>query len=286
MTCPRCGSFNNRQRGTRHGKQRVQCKDCGRYFRSEITFEKSDAEKFPAVLVFDIETLPIVAYTWGVYDTNIQTEGIIKDWCVLAWSAKWLNDDKVISDVLTSGEAKTRNDKRLVSGFWKLLDDADVVIGHNGRDFDIKKLNTRFMYNKINPPSSYKVIDTLISARSAFGMTFNKLDYLAQYLGMKRKKHTEFSLWVKCDQGDKTALSDMREYNERDVEVLEDVYMRIRQWMPNHPRFNVYEKVIGVCPVCFGEYNLIGLYQAAKQQYKEYRCTKCHSVFHSTKPEK
>jgi hypothetical protein len=238
----------------------------------------------PAVLVMDIETLPIVAYTWGAWDQNINMEQIIKDWVILGWSGKWLDDDKIISDILTPKEAVNRDDGRIVKNLWKLLDDADIVIAHNGKAFDLPRSNTRFLYHKMGPPSSYKVIDTLIAARSAFGLTYNRLDYVAKYLGAQRKKETDFQLWIDCDHGDKEALQRMQNYNIGDVETLEQVYLKIRSYIPNHPRLTSYDRVKGRCPVCLSDYTLIGTYQAPIKQYPEYRCNSCGAVFHSTKP--
>jgi hypothetical protein len=282
MICPNCGSertkkagFSFKLNGTR---QRFKCHECQKDF-----YEGDVKEEFPAVLLFDIETLPIKAYTWGVWEQNIRTEQIIEDWTVLAWSAKWLDDPRMIADCLTPKEAVARDDKRICQSLWRLLDDSDVVIAQNGRKFDLPKMNTRFWKHKLYPPSSYKVIDTLESARKVFGMTFNSLDYLGEYLGFGKKLKTEFSLWRKCDEGDKDSLERMSEYNQRDVELLESVYLSMRPYIPGHPKFTIYEKVIGKCPVCFGEYKTIGVYTAAQRQYLEHRCLSCHAVFHDTK---
>jgi len=40
------------------------------------------------VLIFDLETAPLIAYTWGIWDVNINTDFIIRDWFVYCWSAK------------------------------------------------------------------------------------------------------------------------------------------------------------------------------------------------------
>lgn len=245
-------------------------------------FRNPEEYKPPALLVLDIETLPILAYVWGAYEQNLNIDSIVKDWVVLAWSAKWLGSDKIISDILTSKEALDRNDERLVGGFWKLLDRANVVIGHNSKAFDIRKLNTRFMFHELTPPSYYKHIDTYLAARSAFGMTFNKLDYIASYLELDRKKHTDFSLWVRCDNGDKKALRKMRDYNIQDVKMLEDIYLRIRGWIPNHPNTSLIAN-IDACPVCLGTYKRIGEYFTSKKAYPEYRCNNCGAIFHGTK---
>lgn len=234
------------------------------------------------ILVFDIETLPILAYTWGAYQQDLQIDGIVKDWVILAWSAKWLGNDKIISDVLSSKEALARDDKRLVEDCWKLLDKADIVIAHNGRAFDMKRISTRFMYHNLLPPSQYRVVDTLLAAKSVFGLTMNRQDYIAKYLGMQRKLKTEFQLWVDCDNGKKKALKNMREYNEGDVLGLEEIYLRIRPWIPSHPDLSTIANEDG-CPVCMGTYYKIGIYYTQRRRYNQYRCSSCGSTFHDTK---
>ena len=285
MICPICGSDKTQKRGqtiTKYGKTaRFYCHEHRGFFSEADTV----LDLFPAVLLLDIETLPIIGYVWDVYDVNIRPEQIIEDWCLLGWSAKWLLDDKMISDILSPREALKRNDKRLVGKIWALLDEADVIIGQNVRRFDLRKLNSRFLKHGIAPPSSYKTVDTLIAARSAFGQTFNKLDSLAKYLGYAGKTETNFKLWADCDAGDTKALEKMRRYNENDVLLLEKVYLKMRAWIPNHPRFTAYEKVKNVCPVCFGPITNIGYYQAAVKKYPEFRCQgDCGAVFHSTRP--
>jgi hypothetical protein len=255
---------------------------------TDLRYEETElAELFPAVLFLDIETLPIKAYTWNTWDVNINKEQIIADWSVLCWAAKWYDDPRMITGCLTPKEAQARDDKRICQSMWKLMDDADVIIAQNGKRFDIPKLNTRFWKWHIPQPSSYKLIDTLDAARRAFGMTYNSLDYLGEFLGAGRKLRTEFQLWVDCDLGNKEALARMQEYNENDVTLLEEVYNKMRGWIPNHPKFTAYERVKDVCPVCFSDdIKHIGLYTAAVNQYKEFRCGSCGALWHNTKAEK
>lgn len=240
--------------------------------------------QLPKVLVFDIETLPILGYFWNVWNVNIFPGQIVKDWCVLSYSAKWLGDDRIISDVLTPDEAPTRADGRLVAGIWKLIDEANVVIAHNGKRFDIRKLNTRFWKNELHRPSFYKTIDTLTTAKQVFGLTYNKLDEIAKFIGADEKLNTDFALWRACDLGDKKALKEMKEYNEQDVCSLEQIYMSMREWIPNHPDMGVYDNLGNVCPVCLHDnHKKIGYYVANKLRYEEYRCDNCSSVWHNSK---
>ena len=237
----------------------------------------------PNILVLDVETLPILAYVWGAYEQNLNVDSVVKDWCLLSWSAKWLQSSKVISDVLTPEEAILRSDTRISQPLWKLVDKADIIIAHNGRQFDLKKINTRFLFNGLSPPSSYRNIDTLVAARSVFGITMNKQDYIAKFLGIQRKLHTEFQLWVDCDNGNKKALKQMLEYNEHDVEMLEEIYLKIRPWIINHPNLATMAQIDG-CPVCMSnDYSEVGIYYTNQNRYTKYGCRNCGASFRSSK---
>ena len=76
-----------------------------------------------------------------------------------------LFDNKVLSNKLTSDEAIKEDDKRISEGIWKLVDQADIVIAHNGSQFDVPNLNTRFLLNDLPPPKLYQTIDTLRVAK-------------------------------------------------------------------------------------------------------------------------
>ena len=177
----------------------------------------------PKILCFDIETTPILCYSWGIWNQNISTDAIVQDWHILSWASKWLFDSKVEGEVLTEEEARKHDDERIVKEMWKRLDEADIVIVHNAR-FDIPRLNTRFLYHGLNPPSYYKVIDTLKVARKNFGFTSNKLDYINSYLGLPVKTETGLKLWIDCYNGDSESLDTMLEYNRNDVLILDAFY--------------------------------------------------------------
>ena len=59
------------------------------------THKRSLVEKIvektePKILLYDIETAPIQAYVWGLWDNNVALNQIETDWYILSWSAKWL----------------------------------------------------------------------------------------------------------------------------------------------------------------------------------------------------
>ena len=231
----------------------------------------------PKILVLDIETCPIIASVWGLWKQDIQPDRIIQDWCVLTWAAKWLNDNEIYSGKITPKEVVNRDDKRIMKDVWAFMEDADVIIAHNGERFDIPRLNTRFILNGLTPPLSYQVIDTLKLARRKFSFTSNKLDYLGTVLGLGGKIKTEFDLWKRCVAGDQEALDLMSEYNERDITLLEEVYLKIGSWMPSHPNLGVYvDDNHTLCPMCTSsDVSWKGYYTTLVGQYKTFRCNHC-----------
>jgi DNA polymerase elongation subunit (family B) len=205
------------------------------------------------VLVLDIETAPLEAYVWGLKDQNIGLSQIKTDWHVMAWSAKWL--DAPVSEMVYRDlrHGPKGNDRRLLLEMHKLLDEADIVLTQNGKEFDAKKLNARFIYHGIKPPSPYRHLDTYLIIKSVAAFTSNKLEYLTSKLCTKYKKltHGKFpgmSLWIECLNGNLQAWNEMRRYNIQDVLSLEEFYNKIKAWAPkNAPR--VYEEQ-AQCRMC------------------------------------
>lgn len=219
------------------------------------------------VLVLDIETAPIMAYVWGIWQQNVGTHQIQSDWFCLTWAAKWLFEDKVYSGKLKPKEVAEQNDKRIIEGIWRLVNDADIVIAHNGAKFDIPKLNSRFIINGLYPPLPYQIIDTLVHIRRQFGFTSNKLDYVNKLLNLERKKDTNFELWERCMKGDSKALTEMEEYNIQDVRILEETYLVIRPWIKPHPNMGLFilDEIEHRCPNCGSD--------KLKEQGKTYNTT-------------
>lgn len=234
------------------------------------------------ILIFDLETAPMSAYVWGRWNQNIQLDATISEWFVLCWSAKWLYSDYILSDRLTSEEAINEDDSRIMKSLWTLIDQADVIIAHNARGADVKWMNTRFILNGLQPPKPYHIIDTLDVAKREFKFSSNKLDALAGYFGIEHKLDTNFNLWKRCLKGDQRALDYMCEYNKVDVEILEEVYIRMRPWIKNHPNMaNILEYKDDRCSYCNSKrvQKMEGKYYYTNVgKYELYRCDSCGGV--------
>jgi len=235
----------------------------------------------PRVLFLDIETSPILGYIWELFNNNLSINQIKTDWHLLSWSAKWLNDKKIIyADQRDALDIEDDGD--ILQGIWKLIDEADVIVTQNGKRFDIKKLNARFLINGLKPPSSYKHIDIYELAKKHFGFTSNRLEYLTNRLCKKNKKsnHKEypgFELWKACLSKDKRAWKEMEKYNKLDVTSLEELYHRIIPW-DNSVNFNLYhDKPEHICKCGSKKFIKNGFAYTSLGKYQRFSCSKCGS---------
>lgn len=242
----------------------------------------SNKQSGPKILFLDIETAPILGYVWGLFDQNVGLNQIHTDWHILSWAAKWQGEDKMM--YMDQRNARDlENEKVILEGIWKLLDEADIVVGHNSKRFDVKKLNARFLIHKMQPPSPFRQIDTLTIAKKYFAMTSNKLEYLADKLGcklkkMKTKKFPGFELWKECLAKNKEAFKEMELYNKRDVDVLEEVYDRLIPW-DNSINFAVYNGGQHVCTCGSTDLRNKGVTVTNSGIFQRYKCKKCGKPF-------
>lgn len=242
----------------------------------------------PRILLCDIETAPILGYVWKLWDQNVSVNQIHSDWYVLSWCAKWLDDPP--KDVMYMDQRKSKpmeNDSRILKELWKLLDEADIVVWQNGKNFDHKKLNARFVIHGMQPPSSYRHIDTKLLAKKHFGFTSNRLEYLSEKLNKKYKKQKHkafagFELWKECLAGNPKAWKEMEKYNKYDVLSLEELYKKLIPW-DNSVNFNVYQDKTTslVCTCGSTEFTRRGYYYTATAKYQKHRCKNCGSELRS-----
>lgn len=240
---------------------------------------KRNRKLSPKVLLFDIETAPIIAYVWGLFDQNVGLNQIKHDWHVLSWAAKWLGQKRIMYADQRK-EKDISNDKNILRKIWNLLNEADIVITQNGVKFDVKKLNARFISHGFQPPSPFKHIDTLRIAKSKFGFSSNRLEYLANALQTKTKKLSRrefdgFDLWKECLARNPKAWREMERYNKADVLALEQVYEKLIPW-DNSIDFNLYHNSLEHVCKC-GSKDLVahGYAILNSGKYRRYQCRDC-----------
>jgi predicted RNA-binding Zn-ribbon protein involved in translation (DUF1610 family) len=208
-----------------------------------------------------------------------------KDWYMLSFSVKWSGARSVKTHALPDYPLYKRdkeNDRDLVKDFWRVLNDADIVVAHNGDAFDLKKGNTRFVQHGLRPPAPFKSIDTLKIARRYFKFDSNRLNDLGRSLRVGRKlPHTGKHLWFGCMAGHPHSWRIMKRYNARDVLLLERVYLKLRPWAGNHPDARLYSESPVGCPTCgSAEVHRRGVTIKLARKYHRFQCKNCGRWFH------
>lgn len=231
-------------------------------------------------LFWDIETSPNVVLSWRVgYKIHIDNANILKERSIICIGYKWEHEPH--AKIITWD--RNQNDKAMLERFLRIANRADELVAHNGDGFDLPWFLTRCAFHGIRTFPTYKTSDTLQWARRKFYFNSNKLDYLAQYLGIGAKIKTEFGLWKDiCLHACPKALKRMTAYCAKDVELLEKVWARLSELVPHKTHEGV--RAGGdqwTCPRCASEKVKVNMTKvsAAGVVRKQMQCKECGAVF-------
>lgn len=240
----------------------------------------------PKIIVLDLETAPNIAHVWSLFKVNVGLEQIVSDDSILSYAWKYLGEPEVYTDdaslCFLQGTPKEKSAYRaFIQGLASVLDQADIVIAHNGAGFDVPWVIGQCVEHNVKPPSPFKIIDTLTQARKSFRLPSYKLDYLTRRFGLKKKSaHSKFpghQLWAQCLKGNPDAWKELVTYNANDVVILEELYLRIRPYLKGHVNVGVYlESEDHVCPTCGGKHlHRRGYYHSNLSKFQRFVCTDC-----------
>jgi DNA polymerase elongation subunit (family B)/predicted RNA-binding Zn-ribbon protein involved in translation (DUF1610 family) len=226
------------------------------------------------ILLLDIETAPNRVYTWGLWNQNVGINQIEEAGYTLSWAAKWYGEKEVMF-----ASTYHHGDAMMLTRIHDLLNEADVVVHFNGKKFDIPVLNKEFIQAGLAPPSPYDQVDIYQIVKSTFKFASNKLDYVAQALGLGTKVQTKgMELWTGCMAGDEDSWRTMRRYNIQDVRLLEKLYDKVKGWIRSHPNLALYVEDADspTCPNC-GSHKVKsnGIRRTRVQKYRRYHCEDC-----------
>jgi len=235
----------------------------------------------PKILFYDIETSPNLAYVWGMYEQNVIAYK--KEWELLSFAYKWQGESKVTC--ITRKNQK--DDKTLLLHLHKILSQADIVVAHNGDQFDNKKANARFIIAGLPPVTPYRSIDTKKVAKAHFNFNSNSLDNLGKTLKLGQKaKHEGFDLWLGCMANKPSAWKKMIHYNKQDVVLLEKIYNKMLPFINNHPNVAQIEGKPDGCPKCGKTTTLQskGFRYTTAGTYRRFHCIGCGGYCRSRLP--
>jgi len=238
------------------------------------------------ILILDIETAPNIAYVWGAWKQNVGQKQWLEKSHIMSFASKWLGEDEIFYM-----DNRSNNNKGIVTVLYELLNQADIVVAHNGQRFDLPVIIGRGVVHDLTPPSPYFVVDTFQVARRELRLVSNSLANLCEDLGLPMKqdlkKFPGFQLWLECLKGNDEAWDEMEEYNKHDVVSLEALYLRLRPYVRNHPNVSRDDTNVA-CPKCgSGRIQYRGYYYTrAGLCYRRFVCLDCggwNRVRHSEK---
>jgi DNA polymerase III epsilon subunit-like protein len=229
----------------------------------------------PKILLYDIETSPNLSYMWGQYEQNALST--VKERELLSIAYKYLGEKAV-----KVASRRTHSHEELLQLSHELLQEADIIVAHNGDSFDYKVLKALFIRHGLPTTKRAVSVDTKKAAKAYFAFRANSLNELGKYLGLGQKVETEgFSLWLKCMAGDAKALRRMETYNKQDVRLLEAVFNKLRPWIENHPNVaklmgKKEEKMRPACPSCGSDHTQSrGRHATAGSVTGRHQCMDC-----------
>jgi len=240
------------------------------------------------ILFLDIETAPDLVWTWGVYEQNAIS--VKEHWYTLSFSAKWRGGKHITKGLLDyrnyNSSTPWHAERAMLKEIHELLGEADIVVAHNGIQFDMKKLNARFIDLGFKPPAPYYTVDTKKELCRVAKFSSNKLDWISKQLDIGSKiTHEGWELWFEVMAGNKAAWKRMLRYNKHDVTLLEQLYERLSPWM-RQPNANLFadDTVIRCTNLTCGSINLQsrGVRNNRTRSYQRYQCQDCGKWMRST----
>jgi hypothetical protein len=242
----------------------------------------------PRIILWDIETTHNLAAVFQLkHNDYINAENIVQERVIVCAAWKELGKQKVhaVSTLENSGSkaGKLLDDEQVCRKLQEVLSSADVIIAHNGDQYDLPFTKGRMLVHKLPPLPPILSIDTLKVARKQFLLNANNLNYLGSLLKVGNKKPTKQGLWLKVLQGDQSAIRQMVTYNKEDVRLLERVFMKLQPHIADHTN----RQLFGTsghgrleCPRCgSADVQSRGIHRAMTQTYQRYQCKACAGWF-------
>ncbi len=230
----------------------------------------------PKVLLFDLETAPILAYTFSLFKPIIGIDQIVEMPRILCWSARWAGTKGKKVMFMSERDGKIE----MLTALRDLLDEADVVVGYNSDGFDIPWTNEQFMSNGISLPSPYQPVDIYKLNKKHLRNPSGKLDYLVWNLLNQRKvKHQGFNMWKSCMNPDdpdyEKSWREMERYAKKDTLLLDPLYEAFKPFIRS-VNAGLYVAKDFACTHCGSDHlQARGYSRTGAGVFQRYQCQEC-----------
>lgn len=253
-----------------------------------MELEEVQPVRKPRIISFDLEVSPALGYFYPpTWETGILKVKERQRLMSFAWQL--VGEKKITAHNLSqypSYRLDPHNDKMLVRELHDVMSSADILLGQNSDQFDVKMANYFFIMNGLEPIPPTKYIDTKKIAKRYFRFNNNSLDNLGEELGFGGKtKITYKELWVDAFlEGDAEAWRLMDEYCKNDVDKTTKIYLKMRAFMHSHPSLSRITGEYDSCPRCGGYSFRIKAYRTTNtSRYRQYQCNECLGFFSDRK---
>lgn len=235
------------------------------------------------MLALDIETAPIVAYVWGLWDQNVGLNQIKETGRIICFSAQWYGSKTVIfySEYHHSRE-------EMLEALWNLLNEADVVAGWNSDGFDIPWIEGELQDAGYGPPSPFYKLDLMKHFRRRTRYPSKKLAFVSErVLGDTKLTHTGFQLWRDCIEPDvdpevkRKAWNLMRRYAKKDTALLWPIYETVKGWIKLPLPMILSDDGETRCRCGSQNFQRRGWSSTGAMTYRRFHCQDCGAWFKS-----
>lgn len=190
-------------------------------------------------------------------------------------------------------ETCRQNDYDLVKKTYDTLVDADQIVTHNGKSFDLKVLETRLAFYDLPPLPKIHHVDTKLVLKAKLSLYSNSLADAAKFFKLSDKMGIpgKWGLWERIAFKEETAadLRLMTEYCKQDVVVLEQLHDKLQSRIGSSAINRTHWAPVGtkVCPSCGSDkIHGHGERRNTTAVYKRYFCNGCGSTFRTDKQDK
>lgn len=237
------------------------------------------------ILALDTENAPNLACTWGIHDQRISYDDIFQEWFFISAQWQFIGDKKVSHISVLDDPKRYKKDRTddyvVVKKCHELIEECDIVIGHNIKGHDLKKLYAKFIEYGFTPPKEPFIVDTLQVSRK-FGFTSRKLGDLCRKLELTQKLSHGKGLFLQAALGNQPAIKEIVTYGLGDIPTVIQLYNVLLPYITNHPNRNAFSTK-ACCPNCGGT----KFQKRGRERGKQtYGCTACGTRFNEDKLKK
>lgn len=256
--------------------------------------------KKPKIVVCDIETIPNLLEALKVWPQLSDYPGrtlkadITSMVCFGYKVIDKMKKAKTISlwDYPTNWKKNINDDYPLVKAIYDVLINADILVTHNGKRFDIPYINTRIMYHMRNKKNhgltqipNIPHIDTCKTAKNHLFLFNNRLNTLGKFLNLGEKDDTGgWDLWVDVYHRNKKAMIKMAKYCAQDVNLTSEVFSVLKSVSKDMPNMGMFNNSRPSCSKC-GSVHVIsrGPRVTKTKIVQTYQCNDCGSWMQQAK---